>query len=90
MALQAAARSWAGTPPGGNALLDYLKSLDSLALAQLTSCAGDDIIEAMNAFIHRLLGCARMLRISAFPQACAPSSVAGRSRPHRLQSQRRA
>ena len=66
--LQAASRSWAGTP-GGNALLDYLKSLDCQALAQLTSCAGDDIIEAMNAFIHRLLGCA------CFPSPCSLSHV---------------
>ena len=39
-----------------NELLDYLKGLDVNALSQLTACAGDDIIEAMNAFIHRLLG----------------------------------
>ena len=39
-----------------NELLDYLKGLDTNALSQLTACAGDDIIEAMNAFIHRLLG----------------------------------
>lgn len=39
-----------------NDLLDYLKGLDTNALSQLTACAGDDIIEAMNAFIHRLLG----------------------------------
>jgi len=40
----------------GNELLDYLKGLDVNTLSQLTACAGDDIIEAMNAFIHRLLG----------------------------------
>ena len=55
--VQVAVRAFQGMP-GGNELLDYLKSLDSAALLQLTSCAGDDIIEAMNAFIHRLLGCA--------------------------------
>ena len=65
--MQAASRSWAGTP-GGNALLDYLKSLDPHALAHLTSCAGDDIIEAMNAFIHRLLGYACLPP----PSSCAP------------------
>ncbi|KAK9903909.1 hypothetical protein WJX75_000221 [Coccomyxa subellipsoidea] len=39
-----------------NELLDYLKCLDTKALGRLTACAGDDIMEAMNAFIHRLLG----------------------------------
>ena len=38
-----------------NELLDYLKSLDTHTLSELTAGAGDDIIEAMNAFIHRLL-----------------------------------
>ena len=38
-----------------NELLDYLKSLDTHTLSELTASAGDDIIEAMNAFIHRLL-----------------------------------
>lgn len=47
-------RQYQGT--SSNELLDYLKCLDTQALGQLTSCAGEDIMEAMNAFIHRLLG----------------------------------
>lgn len=47
-------RQYQGTT--SNELLDYLKCLDTKALGQLTACAGEDIMEAMNAFIHRLLG----------------------------------
>ncbi len=47
-------RQYQGTTT--NELLDYLKCLDTKALGQLTACAGEDIMEAMNAFIHRLLG----------------------------------
>ena len=54
--MQAALRRFQSVGTGGNELLDYLKSLDSTALQQLTNSAGDDIIEAMNAFIHRVLG----------------------------------
>ena len=54
--VQAVMRRFQPVGPGGNELLDYLKSLDSAALQQLTNCAGDDIIEASNAFIHRILG----------------------------------
>lgn len=40
----------------GNALLAYLKGLDAETLEELTACADDDSTEAMNTFIHRLLG----------------------------------
>lgn len=40
----------------GNALLSYLKSLDQESVELLTRSAGDDVIEAMNTFVHKLLG----------------------------------
>lgn len=43
-------------PKDANPLLDYLKGLDPNSLAQLTSGAGDDVVEAMQAFVARLLG----------------------------------
>lgn len=52
--MQVMMRQYQGTT--SNELLDYLKCLDTKALGQLTACAGEDIMEAMNAFIHRLLG----------------------------------
>ena len=41
---------------GGNELLNYLKVQEAGCLAELTACARDDTYEAVNAFIHRLLG----------------------------------
>ncbi len=38
-----------------NPLLEYLKSLDSAALQELTVC-DDDVLESVNTFIQRLLG----------------------------------
>lgn len=54
MCLQVMMHQYQGTT--SNELLDYMHCLDAKALGQLTACAGDDIVEAMNAFIHRLLG----------------------------------
>lgn len=45
-------KSFAG---GQNALLDYLKSLDASAIQELTAC-NDDVLEAINSFIQRMLG----------------------------------
>lgn len=42
---------------GQNALLDYLKSLDASAIQELTAC-NDDVLEAINSFIQRMLGAA--------------------------------
>lgn len=39
-----------------NALLDYLKSLEPHNLQQLTSSAGEDVVEAMHQFVGRLMG----------------------------------
>jgi len=39
-----------------NRLLSYLKSLEPTNLQDLTSSAGDDVLQAMNAFITRLIG----------------------------------
>jgi hypothetical protein len=63
--LQVMTRQYQGTT--GNELLDYLKCLDPVALGQLTACAGDDIMEAMNAFIHRLLGSSDERELRAIP-----------------------
>lgn len=41
---------------GGNELLDFLKSLEPQNLQDLTTSAGEDALEAMNAFIQRLVG----------------------------------
>ncbi|KAK9829799.1 hypothetical protein WJX72_007962 [[Myrmecia] bisecta] len=40
----------------GNELLNYLKCLEPHSITELTSGAGDDVLEAMNTFIQRLLG----------------------------------
>lgn len=40
----------------GNGLLAYLKSLDQEGIELLTRSASDDVIEAMNTFVHKLLG----------------------------------
>ena len=40
----------------GNDLLEYLKGLEPRNLEEMTACAGDDVLEAMNSFIQRLLG----------------------------------
>ena len=41
---------------GGNEVMDYLKTLSPQQLQELTGRAGDDVLEAMNTFIQRLLG----------------------------------
>ena len=41
---------------GGNEVMDYLKTLSPGQLQELTGRAGDDVLEAMNTFIQRLLG----------------------------------
>lgn len=41
---------------GRNPLLDYLKSLEPQNMQELTETAGPDVLEAMNSFIHRLMG----------------------------------
>ena len=41
---------------GRNDILDYLKGLEPTNLQELTSTAGPDVLEAMNAFIYRLIG----------------------------------
>jgi len=41
---------------GRNDVLDYLKGLEPTNLQELTSTAGPDVLEAMNAFIYRLIG----------------------------------
>eukprot|EP00959_Pyramimonas_sp_CCMP1952_P097196 2031492-Pyramimonas_sp.AAC.2 len=41
---------------GRNDVLDYLKGLEPANLQELTSTAGPDVLEAMNAFIYRLIG----------------------------------
>jgi hypothetical protein len=43
-------------PMPGNELLDYLKCLTADELVQLTDCASEDVLEAMNAFVQRLMG----------------------------------
>lgn len=41
---------------GNNDLIEYLKSLEPQNLLDLTANAGEDVLEAMNSFIQRLLG----------------------------------
>lgn len=41
---------------GRNDLLEYLRTLEPMSISQLTSNAGDDVVEAMNQFVARLLG----------------------------------
>lgn len=44
------------TPRHSPQLLDYLKRLDSATIASLTENASEEVIEAMECFITRLLG----------------------------------
>jgi len=41
---------------GSNDLMEYLKSLEPHNLQELTAHAGEDVLDAMNSFIQRLLG----------------------------------
>lgn len=43
-------------PVPGNELLDYLKCLTADELVQLTDCASEEVLDAMNAFVQRLMG----------------------------------
>ncbi|PRW45716.1 seed maturation [Chlorella sorokiniana] len=43
-------------PMPGNQLLDYLKCLAPEELLALTDCASEDVLEAMNQFVTRLMG----------------------------------
>lgn len=55
----AAAQARAATalqPLPGNELLDYLKRLSPEELVALTDCASEDVLEAMNVFVQRLMG----------------------------------
>ncbi|EFN52979.1 hypothetical protein CHLNCDRAFT_137390 [Chlorella variabilis] len=62
MAAQAAAFERAAAtdakfqPLPGNELLDYLKCLSPEELVALTDCASEDVVEAMNLFVQRLMG----------------------------------
>lgn len=87
--LQIASRSRNGN--GINDLLDYLKSLEPENITELTSCAGDDVLEAMNSFIQRLLGephicCSMTWRCMCASDWCmcmlAPCCICGRMALH--------
>lgn len=39
-----------------NQLLDYMKCLEQQSLNELTASQDEDTAEAMNSFVHRLLG----------------------------------
>jgi hypothetical protein len=41
---------------GHNTMLDYLKNLEPSNLQELTATTGPEVLEAMNAFIYRLIG----------------------------------
>jgi len=41
---------------GHNTMLDYLKNLEPTNLQDLTATTGPEVLEAMNAFIYRLIG----------------------------------
>lgn len=43
-------------PAPGNELLDYIKGLSPEELVALTDCASEDVLEAMNQFVQRLMG----------------------------------
>ncbi len=43
-------------PALGNELLDYIKALAPEELVALTDCASEDVLEAMNLFVQRLMG----------------------------------
>ena len=58
---------------GGNELLNYLKVQEPACLTELTSCARDDTYEAVNAFIHRLLGTGEKLAWATQEQSMAES-----------------
>eukprot|EP00252_Welwitschia_mirabilis_P002586 TRINITY_DN12535_c0_g1_i2.p1 TRINITY_DN12535_c0_g1~~TRINITY_DN12535_c0_g1_i2.p1 ORF type:complete len:290 (-),score=52.98 TRINITY_DN12535_c0_g1_i2:62-931(-) len=53
------------TTNGQNEILDYIKSLEPRNLQELTSSAGEDVLEAMNTFIQRLLGVSEQAQLQA-------------------------
>ncbi|KAK9842315.1 hypothetical protein WJX81_006243 [Elliptochloris bilobata] len=53
---QAAARRLQPRSAPGNELLEYLRTLEPHAVAELTAGADSDILEAMNTMIYRVLG----------------------------------
>ena len=52
--LQVSRKLYART--SGNELLDLLKCAEPAQLSELTEGAGEDVLEAMNSFVQRLLG----------------------------------
>ncbi|KAI3424811.1 hypothetical protein D9Q98_008197 [Chlorella vulgaris] len=53
---RAAATDTKFAPMPGNELLDYLKCLTADELVALTDCASEDVLDAMNIFVQRLMG----------------------------------
>ena len=53
---QASAAAAKLRPMPGNELLEYLKCLTPEELVSLTDCASEDVIDAMNLFVQRLMG----------------------------------
>lgn len=64
---------------GGNELLNYLKVQEAACLTELTACARDDTYEAMNAFIHRLLGTGGSPWSQGTGIACSPAPTCMRA-----------
>eukprot|EP00850_Spirogloea_muscicola_P001591 SM000006S19356 [mRNA] locus=s6:376166:378294:+ [translate_table: standard] len=60
----------------GNHLLDYLKSLQPQNLQELTASAQEDALEAMNAFIQRLLGVADVNELKTVHTATTAAELA--------------
>lgn len=59
-----------------NELLEYLKTLDSHSLQELTAGAGDEVAEAMNTFIHRMLGTKDNDQLRATASDCTANELA--------------
>jgi hypothetical protein len=80
---RAAATDTKFAPMPGNELLDYLKCLTADELVALTDCASEDVLDAMNVFVQRLMGelmrgwiwCCWLDRSALADPAVLPASV---------------
>jgi len=60
------------TTEGYNEVIDYMKTLEPANLQELTSTAGPEVLEAMNAFIYRLIGTSDAEELKAASETTAP------------------
>lgn len=65
---------------GHNTMLDYLKNLEPANIQDLTATTGPEVLEAMNAFIYRLIGAANQPTARLESQPARESGPGGLTR----------